>query len=169
MKFVQVKKDVFYGSEKNHSFWITKEADKYTASMWMISPTPSSEPINSIEFDTIQEAEEYLNGLSATLYVKVKEPNVAKPIPNIKDAFENLLSHARMSMIRDGSGRGSLKIEVNINVAENPLDRFIYDYKHTLDNANAGLQERDEYLRLKEKYEGIPAPHVTGWYQGKQA
>lgn len=155
MKFMQVKKGVFYGSEKNHSFWIQEKEDQYEAAMWMIAPTPSSEPIHVSLFGKKDEAEEYLNGLSSTIGLKVGiDPS--QPLPSVKTAFEYLLSRAGMSMIRDGSGRGTLKIEMNINVGVHPLERFIYDYKHTLDNVNAGLQEHDEYLRLKAKYEGQP-------------
>lgn len=153
MKFMQVKKGCFYGSEKNHSFWINDKDGQLEASVWMISPTPSSEPIHISFFDKKEDAEEYLNGISATIGLKQVVVQ-SKPLPNIKNAFEELLSKARMSMLRDCSGHGAIEIKMNLSINDYPLHRFIYDYKHTLDNANAGVDEHNEYLRLKAKYEG---------------
>jgi hypothetical protein len=152
MNFSQVKRDIYYGSEKNHTFWIVKESDKFKASVWVLLPEPSTEPIQEASFGSKEEAEEYLNGISATIGLKLV--NEAKPLPNIKNAFEELLSHARMEMIRDGSGRGIIKIDFRVNISENPLHKFIYEYKHTIDNTNAGVDEYNKYLQLKAKYEG---------------
>jgi hypothetical protein len=151
MKFSQIKKDIYYASEKNHTFWIVKEADKFKASVWVLLPEPSTEPTQELFFNSKEEAEEYLNGISATIGLKLV--GEVKP-PTIKNAFEELLTRAQMSMVRDGSGRGTIKINFYVNIATNPIHKFIYDYKHTIDNTNAGVDEYSKYLQLKAKYEG---------------
>jgi hypothetical protein len=153
MKFSQVKKDIYYNSEKNHSFWIVKESDKFKASVWVLLPDPSTEPIQESSFGTKEEAEEYLNGISATIGLK-QDVSVTEPLPSIKNAFEELLSKARMTMVRDGSGHGTIEIKMNLSINDYPLHKFIYEYKHTIDNVNAGVDEYNKYLQLKAKYEG---------------
>jgi len=73
--------------------------------------------------------------------------------PTIEEAFDHLMKKIHISFVRDGSGRA--EVRMNLNIETNSIDKFIWDYKRTLDVMKNKQDSRKEYLRLKAIHEGV--------------
>lgn len=76
-------------------------------------------------------------------------------------AFEYLLKNINISVIRDGSGAACISGKININTDE--YGKFIYDAVCNVAASRERNKELAELARLKQKYETVPEPKVSGY------